>query len=207
MSHGSFEFFSQRACIPDLFQADQIRAQVQHHRRLHRAAVQSMTPLRERQPRGLWWRKLEVADFHDQQSMISAKPQPDAIQHLAIATMAVAEDEPPDSARRKGNAILINDPTQSLRVQAQGTRETHVLLAGPDRQRGKHPRGKVIRELTEGAGEKTHADLEVRGQRKMGTMLLDGGERHDDDRIAVDRARHIARGHGLPVPNGFAAGM
>ena len=93
---------------------------------------------------------------------------------------------------------------QSLRVQAQGTRETHVLLAGPYRQRRKHPRGKVIRELTEGAGEKTHADLEVGGQRKMGTMLFDGGERHDDDRIAVDRARHIARGHGLPVPNGIS---
>ena len=85
-----------------------------------------------------------------------------------------------------------------LRVPGQ----THVFLAGPDRQRGKDPRGKVITELTEGAGQKTHADIEVGGQRKMGTMLFDGGERHDDDRIAADRARHIARGHGLPVPNG-----
>ena len=113
--------------------------------------------------------------------------------------MAVAEYQPPDSARSEGSAVLINDAAQSVRGQAQGARKAHVLLAGPNGHRRKHPCGKIILEVTEGAGQETHADIEVCGQRKMGTMLFDGGDRHDDDRIALDYARDVARGQRLPV--------
>jgi hypothetical protein len=74
------------SCTPTLFQAHRIWTQVQRIIAVFEGAtVQSMAPLRVREACRLRRRKLEVADFHEQQSMLSAKPQSGAIQCLIIA--------------------------------------------------------------------------------------------------------------------------
>ena len=144
-TQGPFELLSERGRVPDLLRAHQVGTQVQHHRGLHRSAMQPVAPLRVRQTHPVGARKMKVAGLHHEETGVGPQPQPGGVQRGAIAPMAVAEHQPSHPTPGHRHAVLVNHSAQEPRRQAQGSLEAQMLPAGSDRLWRQHPGWEVVR--------------------------------------------------------------
>ena len=74
-----------------------------------------------------------------------------------------------------------------------------MLMARPDRQRWKDKDGLVGRQVVERACDQTEPDVQIRGQRKVWSVLLDRSQWQDYDRILLVNFCRFARRHSVPI--------
>ena len=161
--------------------------------------VQPVAPLRRGQIHVVRAGEQEVVRLDHEQVLLLAQAERGRVERRPVAAMAVAEHQPPDAGARQRRAVRLHDRAQQRGIQADGAGEARVLAARPDRHGRQHPGREVVRQVLEGARQQAAADVQVGGEGQVRAVLLEGGQRQHDHRVALGQPRGLDRGQRLPV--------
>src|SRR5260370_6155345 len=186
-----------------------IRPRGEHHRGLHRAAVDAVLELGLREEPGRRPEAVRAPSHHEHPA-----PDPQLAGHhvhqLRLAAVAVEDDELAHAGAGHALADLGPDADQGLRGMRERAGKREVLVALAHAGDGQHRDRQLRRQQLERPAEDRLVDRAVHAHRQMGPVLLDRSDRQDrDDAPGVERGELLG-GHLSPEPareGGHAAHM
>ena len=158
--------------------------QVQHHRCLHFAAVNTEAMLmRAELLVGRVVHQPEPAGAVDQQAMLDAQLARNDVHHADLAAMTVEQQQLPDAGARHAGAQLRPQRDQRGRLQAQGARIVRMLDRKADVLRRQKQHRQLGGQLRQSGIDDALYQAGIHRQRQMRPMLL--------------HRRHGQHGHGV----------
>lgn len=206
MRQRRLHLLTQRRERADGVRPHQLWSKVEHHRGFHGAAMEPVRPLPVGEDDVVGLREAEGAGLHHEHLRGGSQTEGSDVHHAPIPTVAVDDDQSPQPASGHGRTDVEERRLQCGGVEGERPRERLVLGAGTRRKRGKEEERHVGGGRLTGGLDDAFAYDAVGGDGQVGTVLLDGGQRQDDDAVPPGPVVEGTGGEILPASRPYGRG-